>query len=77
MVVKIRTEKDVSCPFCGTLCDDLEIDVDLKTDNVVEVRNGCQIGTKKYFSSNPSDHRYNKPLIKVNGEHKEVIIKFH
>ncbi|MCK4381680.1 MAG: formylmethanofuran dehydrogenase subunit B [Candidatus Lokiarchaeota archaeon] len=72
MVVKIRTVKDVSCPFCGTLCDDLEIDVDIKTDLVVEVRNGCAIGTKKYFSSNPSDHRYMKPLIKVNGEHKEV-----
>jgi len=46
MVVKIRTVKDVSCPFCGTLCDDLEIDVDIKKDIVVEVRNGCQIGTK-------------------------------
>jgi formylmethanofuran dehydrogenase subunit B len=28
MVAKnIRTITDVICPFCGTLCDDLEIDV--------------------------------------------------
>jgi len=36
------------------------------------VRNACQIGTKKYFSSNPSEHRYEKPLIRDNGSHKEV-----
>ncbi|MFX1426287.1 MAG: formylmethanofuran dehydrogenase subunit B [Promethearchaeota archaeon] len=57
---------------CGTLCDDLEIDVDIRENKVVEVRNGCQIGTKKYFASNPSDHRYEKPLIKDNGSFKEV-----
>jgi len=67
---KFKTIYDVSCPFCGTLCDDLEVDV---ADNkVIEVRNACQIGTKKFFSSNPSPHRYQKPLIKVNGKHEEV-----
>ncbi len=39
---------------------------------MVEVRNACQIGTKKFFSSNPSEHRYEKPLIKDNGTFKEV-----
>jgi formylmethanofuran dehydrogenase subunit B len=72
MVEKVKTIKDVCCPFCGTLCDDLEVDVDLRTDEVVEVRNGCQIGTKKYFAANPSDHRYEKPLIRKNGELVEV-----
>ncbi|MHA2392367.1 MAG: formylmethanofuran dehydrogenase subunit B, partial [Promethearchaeota archaeon] len=72
MVEKLSTTTDVVCPFCGTLCDDLEVDIDIKTNRVVEVRNGCQIGTKKYFASNPSDHRYEKPLIKDNGTYKEV-----
>jgi len=72
MVEKVKTILDVCCPFCGTLCDDLEVDIDLKTDQVVEVRNGCQIGTKKYFAANPSDHRYEKPLIRKNGELIEV-----
>lgn len=69
---KIKTVYDVVCPFCGTLCDDLEVDIDIKTDSVIEVRNGCQIGTKKYFASNPGGHRFLKPKIKTNGEYKEV-----
>ena len=72
MVEKIKTTLDVVCPFCGTLCDDLEVDVDIKDQKVIEVRNGCQIGSKKYFASNPSDHRYEKPLIKDNSSYKEV-----
>ena len=69
---KIHTVYDVVCPFCGTLCDDLEVDINVKDNTVVEVRNGCQIGTKKFFSSNPSEHRYLKPRIKENGSYKEV-----
>ncbi len=70
VVKKIKTIYDVICPFCGTLCDDLEVDI--ADDKVVEVRNGCQIGTKKFFASNPSEHRYEKPLIKENGSFKEI-----
>ena len=69
---KVRTVYDVLCPFCGTLCDDLEVDVDVKENKVVEMRNSCQIGTKKFFSSNPGGHRYLKPRIKDNGTYKEV-----
>ena len=69
-VKKIKTIYDVLCPFCGTLCDDLEVDI---ADNkVVEVRNACQIGTKKFYSSNPSEHRYEKPMIREKGELKEA-----
>jgi formylmethanofuran dehydrogenase subunit B len=67
---KIKTITDVPCPFCGTLCDDLEVDIE--NNKVVEVRNACQIGTKKFFSSNPSKHRYEKPLIKDGDSYKEV-----
>jgi formylmethanofuran dehydrogenase subunit B len=67
---KIITHHDVLCPFCGTLCDDLEVDV---ADNeVVEMRNSCQIGTKKFFSSNPSGHRYLKPQIKEKGSFRDA-----
>jgi formylmethanofuran dehydrogenase subunit B len=69
-VKKIKTLYDVLCPFCGTLCDDIEVDI---ADNkVIEVRNACQIGTKKFYSSNPSEHRYEKPMIREKGELKEV-----
>ncbi|MFX0008691.1 MAG: formylmethanofuran dehydrogenase subunit B, partial [Candidatus Hermodarchaeota archaeon] len=69
---KVKTMYDVLCPFCGTLCDDLEVDVDVRENKVVEMRNSCQIGTKKFFSSNPGEHRYLKPRIKDNGTFKEV-----
>jgi formylmethanofuran dehydrogenase subunit B len=71
-VKKIKTNYDVVCPFCGTLCDDLEVDIDIKEDKIIEVRNACQIGTKKFFSSNPSSHRYTTPRIREKGSLKEV-----
>jgi len=69
---KVKTVYDVVCPFCGTLCDDLEVDVELSNQEVLEVRNGCQIGTKKYFSSNVSPHRFTKPMIRKDGELQEA-----
>lgn len=70
---RIRTVYDVVCPFCGTLCDDLEVDIDITKNEVVEIRNACQIGTAKYYSSNPSEHRFEKPLVRdAKGELKEV-----
>jgi formylmethanofuran dehydrogenase subunit B len=69
-VKKIKTIYDVICPFCGTLCDDLEIDI--AENKVVEVRNACQIGTKKFYSSNPGEHRYKGPMIREKGELKQV-----
>lgn len=69
---KIKTVYDVVCPFCGTLCDDLEVDVNKASQEVIEVRNACQIGTAKYYSSNPNEHRYEKPLVRKEGELVEV-----
>lgn len=70
---KVKTVYDVVCPFCASLCDDLEVDVDIEKDEVLEVRNACQIGTQIYFSSNSHhEHRYKKPMIRKNGELSEV-----
>ena len=69
-IKKIKTIYDVICPFCGTLCDDLEVDI--SENKVVEVRNACQIGTKKFYSSNPGEHRYKGPMIREKGELKQV-----
>lgn len=69
-IKKIKTIYDVICPFCGTLCDDLEIDI--AENKVIEVRNACQIGTKKFYSSNPGEHRYKGPMIREKGELKQV-----
>lgn len=59
---------DIICPFCGTLCDDIEIDVE---DNKIKnVRHACKIGTAKFFSV-LDGHRPLKPLIRKNGEFVE------
>ncbi|PKL62268.1 MAG: formylmethanofuran dehydrogenase subunit B, partial [Methanomicrobiales archaeon HGW-Methanomicrobiales-2] len=38
--------KDAVCPFCGCLCDDIEVEVE--EGRVVAVTNACELGTKKF-----------------------------
>ncbi|HUW67376.1 MAG TPA: formylmethanofuran dehydrogenase subunit B, partial [Candidatus Nanoarchaeia archaeon] len=37
--------KDVLCPFCGCLCDDLAVEVE--NNKVVDVQHACKIGSSK------------------------------
>lgn len=39
---------DVVCPFCGCLCDDLEIEVE--NDKIISVRNACAISNSKFMN---------------------------
>jgi formylmethanofuran dehydrogenase subunit B len=50
---------DVVCPFCGCLCDDLEVTVE--GDRVVKVRNGCAISISKFLHHH--ENRVESPLI--------------
>jgi formylmethanofuran dehydrogenase subunit B len=60
----ITVVSNVTCPVCGSLCDDLEIEVE---NNVVtKVRNACGVGESKFIGY--SGHRPLKPLIRENGE---------
>jgi len=38
--------RDVVCPFCGCLCDDLEVTVE--ENKIVKTRNACAISSSKY-----------------------------
>lgn len=67
---KFKNFEDVVCPFCGTLCDDLKVIIE--DNEVIEVDNACAIGTAKFFSSNVSEHRYTKPMMRINGKLEEV-----
>jgi len=42
--------KDVVCPFCGCLCDDLEVEVD--GQRVIRVQNGCALAESTFTGSN-------------------------
>jgi formylmethanofuran dehydrogenase subunit B len=58
----------VTCPVCGTFCDDIQIIVE--NNKIVEARNACAMGAAKFL--NYSAHRRTKPLIRKNGELVEV-----
>lgn len=43
----MRTIESVTCPFCGTLCDDLEVVVD--EGRIVDVKNACVLGKATFL----------------------------
>ena len=61
--------KNVVCPFCGTLCDDIICKVE--GNEIVGTINACRIGHSKFVHAEGAV-RYKKPLIRKNGEFVEV-----
>ncbi|ADL57754.1 formylmethanofuran dehydrogenase subunit B [Methanothermobacter sp. KEPCO-1] len=61
--------KNVVCPFCGTLCDDIICKVE--DNEIVGTINACRIGHSKFVHAEGAV-RYKKPLIRKNGEFVEV-----
>jgi formylmethanofuran dehydrogenase subunit B len=59
----------VACPFCGCLCDDIELTID--GGKIVKNKNGCVLSKTKFLNFN-NPHRVQKPLIRKNGELVEV-----
>ncbi|MEM3700729.1 MAG: formylmethanofuran dehydrogenase subunit B [Candidatus Bathyarchaeia archaeon] len=57
--------KAVTCPICGSLCDDIELTVE--DGRIVKVKNGCAMCESKFLGYN-SEHRLLKPFIRKNGE---------
>ncbi|MEM3702838.1 MAG: formylmethanofuran dehydrogenase subunit B [Candidatus Bathyarchaeia archaeon] len=62
---------DVVCPYCGCLCDDLEIVVD--GGKIVEVRSNCELGAEKFLHAS-APTRLRAPKIRVDGEFREVSV---
>ncbi|MBE0523003.1 MAG: formylmethanofuran dehydrogenase subunit B [Methanosarcinales archaeon] len=60
--------KDVLCPFCGCLCDDLAVEVD--NNKVVDVQHACKIGSSKIMGHD----RIKAPMMRDDkkGEFREV-----
>jgi len=63
--------KNVVCPFCGTLCDDIICKVE--GDEIVGTMNACRIGHSKFVHAEGAE-RYKKPLVRKSGELVEVSI---
>ena len=58
----------VTCPVCGTLCDDIEVIVE--DGRIIDVRNACAMGAAKFLHA--QKHRMTQPMVRKNGELKPV-----
>jgi len=63
--------KAVTCPVCGSLCDDIELTV--KKGRIVKVKNGCSMCEAKYL--NYDGHRLLKPQVRKDGKLVQVSLK--
>ena len=58
--------KDVVCPFCGCLCDDLEVNVE--GGRVVSVGNACELGATKLAG----EKRMKNPILRDGNTWKDI-----
>lgn len=65
----MKLVKNVVCPFCGTLCDDIIVKVE--GNEIVGTMNACRIGHNKFVHTEGAT-RYKKPLMKKNGKWVEI-----
>jgi formylmethanofuran dehydrogenase subunit B len=69
--MKMKLVKNIVCPFCGTLCDDIICKVE--NNKIVGTMNACRIGHSKFVHEEGAE-RYTEPMIRKNGELVEVSI---
>ncbi|MGB4235322.1 MAG: formylmethanofuran dehydrogenase subunit B, partial [Methanoregulaceae archaeon] len=67
-----KTVTDVLCPFCGTLCDDLEVVVTDDGKTIVDVYNACAIGAEKFMHAQAKDRVKRPRMQQADGTYKEV-----
>jgi formylmethanofuran dehydrogenase subunit B len=58
--------KDVICPFCGCLCDDIEVEVE--ENRIVGVTNACELGKHKLMG----EPRLKNPIRRIDDEWKDI-----
>ncbi len=58
--------KNVVCPICGCLCDDLEVTVE--NNEIVKMKNGCAVCEAKMVYGYKSEERILKPMIRKDGK---------
>jgi formylmethanofuran dehydrogenase subunit B len=68
-LVKLTIINSVACPFCGCLCDDIELTV--KNGKIMKNKNGCFLSNAKFLNFN-NEHRILNPLIRKNDELVQV-----
>ena len=59
----METVSSITCPICGTLCDD--IGVTIQDNKIIKVENACAVGEAKFL--NYCRHRLEGPMIRKGG----------
>jgi formylmethanofuran dehydrogenase subunit B len=68
----VKMVSDVVCPFCGTLCDDLECSVSDDGKQLLDVYNACIIGAEKFLHSQAKDRITRPRMQQEDGTWKEI-----
>lgn len=66
---------DIVCPFCATLCDDLECDISDDGKKILEIYNACAIGAEKFMHSQSEDRLVRPRLRQKDGTWKTISYK--
>lgn len=69
MSENIRTVKNATCTFCGCVCDDMELTVDMDEKRITKAKNACILG-RAWFAEHVIE---NHPAAMIDG--KEVSIE--
>ena len=60
----IRIVKDATCTFCGCVCDDMELTVDLNEHRITKAKNACVLGRAWFYEHTLED----RPVVLIDGK---------
>ena len=52
----IRIVEDATCTFCGCVCDDMDLTVDLDAKRIIKAKNACVLGRAWFLQHGIEDH---------------------
>ncbi len=63
-IEKIKVVSDATCTFCGCVCDDMELTVDLEQNRITKAKNACFLG-RAWFAGHVVDK--SRPVATIDG----------
>ena len=52
---ELKIVTDATCTFCGCVCDDIDISVDVEQNKIVEAKRACVLGKAWFFKLKIAD----------------------
>ncbi|MEZ6065483.1 MAG: formylmethanofuran dehydrogenase subunit B [Planctomycetaceae bacterium] len=53
--LQLKVVEDATCTFCGCVCDDIDLSVDLATNHITEAKRACVLGKAWFFNHHIDD----------------------